>query len=131
MKNYKYFFPLLFGLIFYGCTKTAIEEQKSDEELMTRAKELAHNFLIIDTHIDLPYRLEEKWEDVSQKTEEGHFDYPRAKQGGLDAAFMSIYIPAKYEETGGGKKLADHLIEMVNKIANDNPDKFQLALFCC
>lgn len=127
MKNYKYFFPLLFGLIFYGCTKTAIEEQKSDEELMTRAKELAHNFLIIDTHIDLPYRLEEKWEDVSQKTEEGHFDYPRAKQGGLDAAFMSIYISAKYEETGGGKKLADHLIKMVNKIANDNPDKFQLA----
>jgi len=127
MSYYKYFLPLLFSLIFFGCTQTTDEEQKSDEELKIRAKDLAINFMIIDTHIDVPYRLEEKWEDVSEKTEEGHFDYPRAVTGGLNAPFMSIYVPAKYEETGGGKELANKLIEMVEGIANDAPDKFAMA----
>ena len=127
MNYYRYFLPLLFSLIFYGCTQTADENKKSDAELMIKAKDLAIKFMIIDTHIDVPYRLEEKWEDVSEKTEEGHFDYPRAITGGLNVPFMSIYIPAKYEETGGGKELANKLINMVEGIANDAPDKFAMA----
>jgi len=127
MNYYKCIVPLLISLLFYGCFKTADEQQKSDENLKMKAKELAINFMIIDTHIDLPYRLEEKWEDVSEKTEEGHFDYPRAIQGGLAAAFMSIYIPAKYEETGGGKEIADMLIKLVEGITNDSPDMFAMA----
>jgi len=127
MSYYKYFLPLLFSLIFYGCTQTADENKKSDAELMIKAKELAIKFMIIDTHIDVPYRLEEKWEDVSEKTEEGHFDYPRAVTGGLNVPFMSVYVPAKYEETGGGKELVDKLINMVEGIANDAPDKFAMA----
>ena len=127
MNYYKYIVPLLISLLFYGCIKTADEEQKSDENLKMKAKELAINFMIIDTHIDLPYRLQEKWEDVTKKTEQGHFDYPRAINGGLDAPFMSIYVPAKYEETGGGKELANKLIETVEGIANDSPDKFAMA----
>jgi len=127
MNYYKYFLLLLFSLIFYGCNQTTDEEQKSDEELKIRAKELAINFMIIDTHVDVPYRLEEKWEDVSEKTEEGHFDYPRAVTGGLNVPIMSIYIPVKYEDTGGGKELAVKLIEMVEGIAADAPDKFSMA----
>ena len=88
MNYYRYFLPLLISLIFYGCTQTADENKKSDAELMIKAKDLAIKFMIIDTHIDVPYRLEEKWEDVSEKTEEGHFDYPRAITGGLNVPFM-------------------------------------------
>ena len=127
MIYFKYFISLLISLIFYGCTQTADEEQKSDEDLKIRAKELAINFMIIDTHVDVPYRLEEKWEDVSEKTEEGHFDYPRAVIGGLNVPFMSIYVSTKYEETGGGKELANKLIEMVERIAANAPDKFSMA----
>ena len=32
--------------------------------------------------------------DLSVRTDGGHFDYPRAKEGGLDAPFMSIYVLA-------------------------------------
>jgi len=63
----------------------------------------------------------------SEKTEEGHFDYPRAVIGGLNVPFMSVYVPAKYEETGGGRELADKLINMVEGIANNTPDKFAMA----
>ena len=44
MNYYKYIVPLLISLIFYGCIKTSDEEQKSDENLKMKAKELAINF---------------------------------------------------------------------------------------
>ncbi len=94
---------------------------------MQQAQKLAQEFIIVDGHIDVPYRLKSNWQDISQKTESGDFDYPRAKKGGLDAPFMSIYIPARYQKTGGAKAVADSLIDMVKGIATDNPDKFAIA----
>jgi membrane dipeptidase len=92
-----------------------------------QANKIAKETIIIDTHIDVPYRLEEDYEDVSQATKKGEFDYPRAVKGGLDAPFMSIYIPAKLQKSGGSKALADKLIDDVEKIVAQSPDKFSLA----
>jgi membrane dipeptidase len=83
--------------------------------------------LIIDTHIDAPYRLHRKYADLSQSTPEGQFDYPRAKAGGLNGAFMSIYIPASVDEQGGGVALADKLIDDMEALAQGHPDKFAIA----
>lgn len=98
-----------------------------EEDYSQQAHQLAQNYIIVDTHVDVPYRLKNNWEDISERTQEGEFDYPRAKEGGLDAPFMSIYIPAEYQEKGGAKSAADSLIDMVNQIADDNPDKFAIA----
>lgn len=109
-------------------------EPESTQTEMTRsageipdAVELSKKYIIADTHIDLPYRLEEQYEDVTQATEKGDFDYPRAVAGGLDAPFMSIYIPASFEQTGGSKALADKLIDSVENITKKAPDKYALA----
>lgn len=59
---------------------------------------------------------------------EGDFDYVRARKGGLDAPFMSIYIPASYQQLPDmGRVLADSMINMVQGIAAHLPDKFALA----
>ena len=92
-----------------------------------RAEELAQELLIVDTHIDVPYRLHRSWQDVSEATPDGDFDYPRARAGGLDAPFMSIFIPPKVDAEGGAVALADELIDMVESIVLDAPDKFALA----
>lgn len=92
-----------------------------------RAAEIARANIIVDTHIDVPYRLEEKYEDVTEATEGGDFDYPRAVAGGLNAPFMSIYTSAAVEEAGGSKELADRLIDMVEEIVQRAPDKFAIA----
>lgn len=92
-----------------------------------RAVKIAQQTLIVDTHIDVPYRLEEEYEDVSFATEHGDFDYPRAVKGGLNAPFMSIYIPSKLQKSGGSKALADKLIDDVEFIVKQAPDKFALA----
>ncbi len=84
--------------------------------------------IIVDTHIDVPYRLQDKPDDVSMATESGDFDYPRAVAGGLNAPFMSIYTPAKLEAEGGSKALAEELIDLVEGIVEASPGKFAIAL---
>lgn len=106
-------------LILASCSQTEQYDQK--------AEELAQKFIIVDGHIDVPYRLNDEWEDISKSAPGGDFDYPRAKEGGLDAPFMSIYVPVEYQETGGAKAVADSLIDMVKGIASDHPDKFAIA----
>ena len=95
-------------------TPAAAETQEA------RAERLARETLIVDTHVDVPYRLFEEMEDISQRTEKGDFDYPRAKAGGLDAPFMSIYVPASLEGDGA-KEHAEKLIDMVERFEADWP----------
>ncbi|MCB1644185.1 MAG: dipeptidase [Pseudomonadales bacterium] len=90
-------------------------------------KALADKYLLVDTHIDVPFRVYRNPQNVAEATEGGEFDYPRAVAGGLNVPFMSIYIPASVDEEGGAKALADELIDMVRGIVTDNPDKFALA----
>ena len=109
-----------------GCQKTQ-DQMASETDFRAEAMRLAQETLTVDTHIDLPDRLLEKPDDVTVRTEDGHFDLVRAREGGLDAAFMSIYVPASLQETGGGRKLADELIDLVEGIATQAPDSFAIA----
>lgn len=102
-------------------------EQGTQFQASEKAKTLAHEYLLIDTHIDVPYRLHDTWEDVTVATEQGDFDYPRAVEGGLNAPFMSIYIPASYEESGGSIQLANELIDSMEALVGRAPDKFAMA----
>ena len=133
---------LLVFLVFTGCTKRTGEgaspadpASRSDEQLRNLADSLAQRIIIVDTHVDLPYRLVENKirPEGSQltiliSTDEGDFDFERARAGGLDAPFMSIYIPASYQQQPDfGKGLADSLIDMVNDIARSLPEQYALA----
>lgn len=116
-------------------TSAAVQEPSQSDEvsLEERARRLAHETIILDGHVDVPWRLYSSRtesgalsEDVSGSAPEGDFDHPRAVRGGLDAPFMSIYVPARFEK-GGAKKVADELIDIVEGIVAAAPDKFALA----
>ena len=98
-------------------------------EVTNKARDIAQRHIIVDSHIDVPYRINHKWQDVTVATEGGDFDYPRAKQGGLNAPFMSIYIPASMEGPGkdSGVQLAHQLIDSVEAIEARAPEKFAVA----
>ena len=121
---------LIFLILNNSCNSNFKMKEK---QLLIKSNKLSKKFIIVDGHIDLPYRLKEagylkkdKILDLTKETD-GDFDYIKSKRGGLDAPFMSIYIPAEFQKSGGAKKLADSLINLVVKITNSFPTKFALA----
>ena len=130
---------IVFGLfLLAGCSRKAtapLHQTMTDEQLRAKADELAQKYIITDGHVDLPYRLQvrnfrltREYIGIPVSTKDGDFDYERAKAGGLDAPFMSIYIPSSYQVDGGAKEFADSLIDMVSGIAQAHPDKFAVAV---
>lgn len=135
----KYVSLLALAAVGFACQPPAEETvdytAMSDAERLEAAKEIAHKTIMVDGHVDLPYRmkvggftLQREILDVSVRTPDGNFDFPRSKEGGLDAPFMSIYIPAGNQQTpGASKALADSLIMMTERLASTFPDKFAMA----
>jgi len=100
----------------------------AQDSTLQEAQRLAQEHLIIDGHIDLPYRMTRYTEDISQESFGGDFDHPKAVAGGLNAPFMSIYIPSVRQDIpGSARHLADSLIDLVDQIAMSAPDKFAIA----
>lgn len=134
MKNLVWWMMMV--LMVAACTPA--KEVKSvaemtDDEVLAYADELAHRFIIVDGHVDLPSRmkkagfvLKKEVMDVSKETE-GNFDAPKSKRGGLDAPFMSIYVPSTYQVTGGADILADSLIGLMENLTAEFPELFALA----
>jgi membrane dipeptidase len=60
-------------------------------------------------------------------TADGDFDYERAKRGGLDVLFMSIYTPADLEAKGGSFQLANELIDSSEALVGRAPHKFMMV----
>ncbi|MGH9863647.1 MAG: membrane dipeptidase, partial [Candidatus Acidiferrales bacterium] len=67
-------------------------------DVSERAARLHREAIVIDTHIDTPQRLLDEDFDLAPRDPNGHIDIPRMKEGGLDAAFFSIWVdPTKYK----------------------------------
>lgn len=92
-----------------------------------RAARLAQDALIVDGHIDMPYRVYDDWADVSGEVPGNDFDAPRARAGGLDVPFMSIYLPPETEITGEATALANRLIDLVEAQVARSPETFALV----
>lgn len=105
----------------------AFATEQKNYSASEQAIAIAKETIIVDGHIDVPYRVKEKWVDVTKATEGGDFDYPRAVKGGLNAPFMSIYVPASLDNSPESTQLAHELIDSVEAIVARAPDKFAIA----
>lgn len=133
-------FLLLVMLLAAACQTSTPEvatkpvEEMTEAELDSFANVLAQRYIITDGHVDLPFRLQvsnfrltREFIGIPVETDDGDFDYMRAKKGGLDAPFMSIYIPASKGTGQEAYDFADELVTMVTGIADSIPDKFRVA----
>jgi membrane dipeptidase len=117
-------------LLFLSCKSS---KDIINKETMAKAKYLAKEYIITDGHVDLPYRMKvqnfrmtKEFVGLPVSSKTGDFDYRRSKKGGLDAPFMSIFIPAD-KDSVESKKLADTLINMVKWLAAKNEPYFEIA----
>ena len=91
------------------------------------AQRLAQDAIITDTHIDAPTELLKHWDDLALPSPTKDFDWPRARQGGLDVAFMSIYTSAEEDATGKAWQVANTQIDAIEALAGRHPDKFAIV----
>lgn len=118
---------LLAMLLVHAAPAAAAPGEDQPSAVLTKARLLTQRTLLVDTHIDVPYRLEEGWADVTMPTPDGEFDHERARRGGLDVPFMSIYTPAESEAEGTSFELANRLIDRVEALVGRAPGKFAIV----
>lgn len=74
-----------FLFLFAGCV--------SEEDRINRKAEKLHGeMLTVDTHCDTPMRLARGGFNPGIRNDNGCVDFPRMKEGGLDAMFFAIFI---------------------------------------
>jgi membrane dipeptidase len=88
-----------------------------------------HRAIAIDMHADTTQRLLDEQLDISRRLSDGHFDNVRAREGGLDAQFFSIWVEPELFGGGGAgaMKRADDQIAAVRALPDRYPETWELA----
>lgn len=85
--------------------------------------------IVIDMHADTTQRLVDENVDLAERLPDGHLDAVRAKEGGLDAQFFSIWVEPELFGGGGERavKRADVQIQAVRDLTARHPETWELA----
>ena len=85
--------------------------------------------IAVDMHADTVQRVLDEHVDLQHQLSDGHFDAVRAKAGGLDAQFFSIWVEPQLFGGGGARamKRADDQIAAIRALADTHPETWQLA----
>jgi membrane dipeptidase len=104
----------------------------SGESSAARAARIHKEAIVVDTHIDTTMMLgREGWDFMVRHQpvkgeDSNHVDLPRIKEGGLDAAFFSIYMPGTITGPEAVKRSLI-LIDHVRSLAEKHPNEIVLA----
>lgn len=96
------------------------------EDLAAHAARLQREAIVVDTHLDAPDQLSDKWADIAIRGATDHFDLPRAREGGLTAPFFSIYVSAAYADHGAARRALE-LIDLTKRVVADHPKDMMMA----
>jgi membrane dipeptidase len=97
------------------------------DDVAARAARLHRAAIVVDTHVDAPYQLDEKWADLGERGATPHFDIPRAREGGLTAPFFAVYVPRSLAESGGAARKTLELIDLVERAVAAHPKELRHA----
>jgi len=94
------------------------------DQISEKARKLHYAAIVVDTHDDTtgPMLTGDDGFDLAKRNAKGHIDIPRMREGGLDAIFFSIYIPATVtgpEAIQRALRLIDTVREHARRLPND------------
>jgi membrane dipeptidase len=96
-------------------------------QVSDRAKTLHDDALIFDAHVHVVDRQFYHGGDMGQRVEDGQFDLVRAREGGLDAMFFSLFVTEQYYPARLETKQVLRLIDAAYDQLGRNKDKIELA----
>jgi len=124
-------FTILLSIFIPGCTQENMNHKNQSTSVTETPDPLSihQKAIAIDMHVDTAQRLLDEHVDIEQQLRDGHFDAVRAKAGGLDAQFFSIWVEPQLFGGGGAKcvKRADDQIAAVRALAEQHPETWVLA----
>ena len=110
-------------------------QEETEEELVARALDIHERVLTFDSHADTPLRMIEPGFDMAERHDPNEtgskVDYPRMKEGGLDAVFFAAFVAQDIRDDDGNsraKALSLQMIDAVIASTQKNSDLVGLAL---
>ncbi|MFL5312148.1 MAG: dipeptidase [Myxococcales bacterium] len=110
----------LLALPLLACAHAPESPRADDLELHRRA-------VVVDTHSDVTQAITYEGYDFAQRHDFLHEDLPRAREGGLDAEFFSIWINPETIKAESWYAESLHQVEAVQAMARKNASAVALA----
>ena len=93
---------------------------ETEEELIERALKIHKKVLTLDTHADTPLRMIEPGFDMSERHDPNEtgskVDYPRMKEGDLDAIFFAAFVAQDIRNDDGNSRAKALCFQMIDSI---------------
>ncbi len=111
MKRQYYLLFIACFFLFNSCNKNITKKDsktETEEELIERALKIHKKVLTLDTHADTPLRMIEPGFDMSERHDPNEtgskVDYPRMKEGDLDAIFFAAFVAQDIRNDDGNSR---------------------------
>lgn len=125
---------MLLALFLSGC-QSQTESKNPEEDLVQKALEIHDRVLTVDTHADTPLRMIQPGFDMSERHDPNEtgskVDYPRMKEGGLDAIFFAAFVAQDIRDDEGNSRAKELCLQMIDSVVTSterNADIVGLAL---
>jgi len=119
------------ALLFPSCSG-----ELTEEELIQKALKIHEQVLTVDTHNDTPMRFTNPDFNMGERHDGsdrrgGKVDFPRMKEGGLDAAFFAVFVGQGPRDEDGNKRAYDRAMatfDTIHRVAEQHADIAGLAI---
>ena len=112
------------GILLWGCNSVP----KTPEEI---AKEIHEKVLTVDTHTDTPWALLRGDFDLNErhdfKKDHSRVDFPRMKEGGMDAIFMAAFVGQSNRNEEGNNKAKETITTIIDSIHSHLASRYDIA----
>jgi len=123
------------GVSLISGFKSPLQLINEDDKLKKRAKKIHNKILTLDSHCDTPLTILNQNINMgvrnnTQKTGT-KVDFPRMKEGGLDASFFAVFLGQGKRNDEANKKAkakALNIFDAIHKSIKENPEQAELAL---
>ncbi len=120
-------------LFLIACTLTVMAEGKEDQKTWKKVRKIHNKAITVDTHCDTPWALLKSDFNIGEKhsSPQSRVDFPRMKEGGLDAEFFAVFTSQKLRTEENYKEayhLADEILDSIHSMVKKYSNLAELAL---
>ena len=128
----KFKFGLVCGISIFLLSSCGSESEmpkvatETEDQLIERALKIHDRVLTLDTHADTPIRMIEPGFDLAERHDPNEtgskVDYPRMKEGGLDAVFFAAFVAQDIRDDDNNQRAKTLALQMIDAVI-DSTDK--------